>query len=321
MKAMLRPIYGGPEVLKLSTVEIPNPKDDEVLVKLKTTCVNRTDCGALRGEPYIFRLFIGVFNPIQIIGSQYSGIIEKVGKNVKNFEKGDKVFGFYDEGLSSYAEYTVIKQDGPIVKIPENISFDEAAAATEGFHNAYNFIKIAGIQKGQKIMLNGSTGAIGSCAIQILKSMDCDVTVTCNTQNFDLIKSFKPDKMIDYLKEDFTKQESNQFDFIFDAVGKSSFSDSKHLLKSGGSYFSTEFGWMGENVTYSLFTPLFGDKKVIFPLATDVIGTLPICQKFLAEGIFKPVIDEHTFTLETLAEAFKYVEKGEKTGNVIVKIE
>eukprot|EP01080_Neovahlkampfia_damariscottae_P007929 gene7929-12397_t len=319
MKAVIQTSYGDTSVLELKELDVPKPKDDEVLVKIKTTCVNRTDCAVLGGTPFVYRLLLGTFKPsTEIVGTQFSGVVQEVGKNVEKYKKGDRVFGFDDTILKTYAEYTILPQDAALEFIPEKVSYDDAAAISEGFHYAYNMISKIGVEKGNKIMMNGATGAIGSSTLQILKAMECDVTVTCPTKWIELVQSYKPDKIIDYLKEDFTKQDSDQFHFVIDAVGKSSFSESKHLLKSGGTYVSSELGYMAENIPYALFTPLFSDKKVVFPIPTDLPKSLKLSREYLEKGIFKPMIDEKVFNLDQIKEAFQYVQTGEKIGNVLV---
>lgn len=205
-----------------------------------------------------------------------------------------------------------------IAIIPNNVSFEEAAAITEGGHYALCDIRAAKVQAGQNIMVYGATGAIGSAAVQLLKHFGTTVTAVCNTKNIDLIKSLGADTVIDYTKEDFTK--TNQtFDFIFDAVGKSSFGACKPLLKPKGIYISTEFGKNGENIWFALITPLLGRKKLLFPLPTINKTDVEFLKELVETGKYKPVIDCH-YKLEEIVEAYRYVESGQKTGNVIIKV-
>ncbi|GAG19284.1 unnamed protein product, partial [marine sediment metagenome] len=240
MKAIVCTKYGPPEVLKLKEVEKPTPKSNEVLVKIYATTVNRTDCAMLRAEPFISRFVTGIFKPNKpILGTEFAGKIEAVGKNVTSYKIGDKVFGFDDSGSGSHAQYMTISEDKALTTIPRNITYEQAAASTEGAHYAYNFIKKVNLKSGQKVLVNGATGAIGSAAVQFLRYFGVNVTAVCNTKNIELVKSLGATKVIDYTKEDFTK-EDQKYNFIFDTVGKSSFAKCKPLLKPGGVYISSD---------------------------------------------------------------------------------
>ena len=327
MKAIVYTKYGPPSVLKVKNVEKPTPKDSEVLVSVKATTVNRTDCAMLRAKPFIMRFFTGLFKPTKsILGTEFAGKIEAIGKDVRSFEVGDKVFGFDDSGLSSHAQYITLSEDKALTTIPKNITYEQAAASTEGAHYAYNFINKVNLKSGQKILVIGATGAIGSAAVQFLKYFGANVFAVCNTKNLELVKSLGADKVIDYTKEDFTKDDQ-KYDVIFDAVGKSSFSKCKPLLKPGGIYVSSELGLMAQNIFFALITPIIGNlpgrlagKKVIFPIPTDIRGSILFIKKLIEQGKFKAVIDRK-YPLEQIAEAYKYVEKGQKTGNVVITLE
>lgn len=209
------------------------------------------------------------------------------------------------------------------ITIPKNITYEQAAASTEGAHYAYNFINKVDLKKGQKILVNGATGAIGSAAVQLLQYFDVNVTAVCDTKNIELVKSLGADKVIDYTKEDFTK-DNQKYDFIFDTVGKSSFFKCKKLLQPGGVYISSDLGYMAQNIFLPLLTPIIkpmlGNKKTIFPTPTDVRGSILLIKKLIEDGKFKAVIDRK-FPLEQIVEAYRYVEKGEKTGNVVITVE
>lgn len=319
MKAIVHTKYGTPEVAKLMEIVCPVPKENEVLIKVHATTVNRTDCGFRSAEYFISRFFSGLFKPKQqTLGNEFAGIIESVGANVTSFKIGDKVFGYNDKTFGAHAEYMITNVNEAIAIIPNNVSFEEAAAITEGGHYALCDIRAAKVQAGQNIMVYGATGAIGSAAVQLLKHFGTTVTAVCNTKNIDLIKSLGADTVIDYTKEDFTK--TNQtFDFIFDAVGKSSFGACKPLLKPKGIYISTEFGKNGENIWFALITPLLGRKKLLFPLPTINKTDVEFLKELVETGKYKPVIDCH-YKLEEIVEAYRYVESGQKTGNVIIKV-
>ena len=323
MKAIVYTKYGSPDVLQLKEVEKPTPKDNEVLIRIYATTVNRTDCAMLRAEPFISRFVTGIFKPNRLIlGTEFAGKIEAVGKNVTSYRIGDKVFGFDDSGSGSHAQYMTISEDKALTTIPRNITYEQAAASTEGAHYAYNFIKKVNIKSGQKILVNGATGAIGSAAVQLLRYYGVNVTAVCNTKNMELVKLLGADKVIDYTKEDFTKDEE-KYNFVFDAVGKSSFAKCRPLLQSGGIYISSDLGYMAQNVFLPLITPIIkpmiGNKKTVSPFPTDIRGSILLIKKLMEQGKFKAVIDRE-YPFEQIIEAYKYVEKGQKTGNVIITV-
>ena len=320
MKAIVCTKYGPPDVLQLKEVEKPTPKDNEVLVRVNATTVNRTDSAMLRAKPFIMRFFTGLFKPNNpILGTEFAGKIEAVGKDVMSFKVGDKVFGLNDNGLSSHAQYMTILEDKAVTIIPENITYEQAAASTEGAHYAFNFINKVTIKSGQKVLVNGASGAIGSAAVQLLKYFGANVDAVCNTKNIELVKSLGADKVFDYTKEDFTKGDQ-KYDFVFDTVGKSSFAKCKPLLQPGGIYISSELGYMAQNIFFALVTPVIGNKKVRFPLPVDCKRSVLFIKKLIEEGKFKAVIDRK-YPLEQIVEAYKYVETGQKTGNVVITVE
>jgi NADPH:quinone reductase-like Zn-dependent oxidoreductase len=324
MKAIVYTKYGPPDVLQLKEIAKPIPKDNEVLIKIHATTVNRTDCATIRAKPFFMRIVTGLFKPKkQIPGTEFAGEIEAVGKSVSSLKVADKVFGFDDQGSGSQAQYMTISQDNGLTTIPRDTTFEQAAASTEGAHYAYNFIKKVNLKSGQKVLVNGATGAIGSAAVQLLKYLGLKVTAVCNTKNIELVKSLGADKVIDYTKEDFTKDEE-KYNFIFDTVGKSSFFKCKPLLQSGGIYISSDLGYMAQNVFLPLITPIIkpmiGNKKTIFPVPTDIKGSILLIKKLIEEGNFKAVIDRK-YPLKQIVEAYKYVEAGHKTGNVVITVE
>ena len=290
-----------------------------MLIKVKAATVNRTDCAMLRAKPFIMRFITGFLKPGKpILGTDFAGEIEAIGKSVQDFKVGDSVFGFDDTGVCSHAEYMVFPEDKAITTIPENITYQEAAASIEGAHYAYNILNKVEMKDGQKVLVNGATGAIGAATVQLSKYFGGDVVAVGNTKNIGLVKSLGASRVIDYTKEDFTK-ETEKYQYIFDAVGKSSYGKCKSLLVADGIYSSSELGKGAQNIFLALFTPMMGGKKVIFPIPTDIKSSLLLIKKLLKEGKFKSVIDK-TYSLDQIVEAFEYVEKGEKTGNVILMI-
>jgi len=319
MKAIIYTQYGPPEVARLTEVEKPVPKDNEVLIRVRAATVNRTDCGFRSAEYFIVRFFSGLFRPNnKILGNEFAGDIEAMGKDVKSFRIGDKVFGYNDTKFGAHAEYMVMAEDDSITTMPENLTYDEAAPITEGAHYALCDIRAAKIHSGQKILINGATGAIGSAAVQIVKYLGAEVTAVCDTKNVELVKSLGADVVIDYTKEDFTNI-NHTFDVVFDAVGKSSFRKCKPLLEKRGIYMSTELGNMSQNPFLAIITPLFGDKKVLFPLPTINKEDVVFLKELVETGNYKPVIDR-SYPLEQIVEAYRYVESGKKTGNVVLNV-
>ncbi len=319
MKAIVHKSYGPPSVAKLQEVPKPIPHDTELLVRVHATTVNRTDAGFRNAEYFISRFWSGLFKPkFNVLGCEFSGIIEGLGNGVTAFNLGDRVFGFNEKSFGGHAEYLTISETEAVITMPDRASFQEAAAFSEGFHYALVDVRAAKVKAGQKVLVNGATGAIGSAAVQILKHFGAHVTAVCNTKNVDLVKGLGADVVIDYQNQDFTVTE-NKFDFILDAVGKSSFPKCKPLLNKNGVYISTELGKYGSNVFYALVTPLWGGRKVLFPIPTISKDDLLFVKELYESGAFKPVIDRF-YKLNEIVEAYTYVETGQKTGNVVIRI-
>ena len=320
MKALIYKKYGNPtEVFRLENVKKPVPKPHDVLVRVYATTVNRTDEGLVTARYVVSRIFTGLFTPKKWIpGTDFAGQIEAVGPEVTSFKVGDRVFGFDDEILSSHAEYLTLSENGTILHMPIGSSYEQAAASCEGAHYAYNFIKKVDVKNGQKVLVNGATGAIGSAAVQLLHYLRAEVVAVANTKNLELVKKLGAVQVMDYTQNDFTITEE-KYDFIFDAVGKSSFSKCKRLLNPKGIYISSELGWMASNIFHAMVTPLFRGKKVIFPIPVDIKKSLSFIKKLIEEGKFEAVIDR-TYPLEKIIEAYKYVQTGQKTGNVVINM-
>lgn len=311
--------YGPPEVTSVQEVPKPIPKANEVLVKVYSSTVNRTDSGLRSAEYFISRFFTGLFAPkYPILGSEFAGIIEQVGSGVTNFKVGDQVFGFNDKTFGGHAEYLTVPENAAIATLPKGYGYDEAAALTEGSHYALVDIRAAKVEPEQQVLVYGATGAIGSAAVQLLKHFGAQVTAVCATKNVHLVKSLGADFVIDYETEDFTKT-TIQFDFIFDAVGKSSFQQCKPLLTPKGIYISTELGKNGINILLALTTRFGGGKRLLFPIPSISKEDILFLKTLAENGAFKPVIDRH-FHLDQIVEAYHYVESGQKIGNVILKI-
>ena len=319
MRAIVYKKYGLPEVAKLMEVPKPIPKGNEVLVKVYASTVNRTDAGFRSAEYFISRFCSGLLRPkFPILGCEFAGVIEEIGKSVKEFKNGDQVFGFNDKSFGSHGEYLTIVETNALTTMPGDISFDKAAALTEGAHYALVNIRAAKIERGQNVLVNRATGAIGSAAVQLLKHFGAVVTAVCNTKNVGLVKSLGADIVVDYQTQDFTRTE-NKFEFIFDAVGKTSFGQCKPLLTEKGIYVSTELGKNGENILYALITPFLGGRKLLFPIPSITKKDVIFLKELVQKGEYNPVIDRQ-YKLDQIVEAYKYVESGQKIGNVILKI-
>lgn len=294
--------------------------DDELLVKVHATTVNRTDSGLRSGKPFFSRFLTGVVRPrATIMGTEFAGQVEAVGSDVTSFDVGDRVFGFlgFSGPFGAHAEYVTIPQDGPVAAIPANLTYEQAAPSTEGSHYALSNIRKAKIRGGQDVLVYGATGAIGSAAVQLLKSLGADVTAVCAAENVELVKGLGADRVIDYTAQDFTKDDQ-EYDVVFDAVGKSSFGRCRRLLKPGGIYLSTEGGPLF--MILVLVTPLFGGKRAMFAFPRLDQATVRHFRELIESGQFKPLIDR-TYRLDQVVEAYRYVETGQKIGNVVISVE
>lgn len=321
MKAAVRSKYGSSEVLSIKEVEIPTPKDTEVLIKVYATTVNRSDCHILTGKPLLMRLFTGLFKPkLSITGTDFAGQIEVTGKNVTSFKTGDKVMGFGGGllGIGSHAQYLLLPETKAIkiiVSIPDNLKYEEAAACLEGAFYAGG-VTMLNPKAGQKALVYGATGAIGVSYVQYLKFYGVYITAVCRSEHSELVRSLGADKVIDYTKDDFTK-DTERYDFVLDAVGKSSFAKCKPLLKKTGIYMSSGGA---ENLFLVFITPLLGSKKVVFKSFKSIKAGLSFIKELIEKGIFRPVIDR-MYPLDEIAEAFTYVASGQKIGNVIITMD
>ena len=319
MKASIHTRYGPPEVLKVQETKTPVPKPDEVLVRVRASTVNRTDCGFRKPEYLVVRFFSGLFRPRRhILGSEFAGEIVAIGDKVQHFNIGDPVFGLSTFKFGAHAEFICVKSTGSIALKPQNLSFNEAAAVCDGMFLAYANIRKIDFKKQNKILVNGASGSIGSASLQMAKYFGAEVTAVCNTKNMDLIRSLGADEVIDYTKTDFTAC-GKQFDVVLDVVGKSSYFKCRKILKPKGWYFSSELGYLSQNIYLALFTPLFAGKRVLFPIPKDNQQDIQYFKELIEGGHYKPVIDR-IYPLDEIVEATKYVETGEKTGNVVIEI-
>jgi NADPH:quinone reductase-like Zn-dependent oxidoreductase len=321
MKAAVQTRYGPPEVVRIVDVDPPVVGDRDVLIKVQATTVNRTDCGFRAAKPFFVRIFSGLLKPkASILGCEFAGVVETVGGAVTSFVVGDRVFGFSEWRYGGHAEYLSMPEDGPLATMPANATFEVAAASTEGSHYALSAITKARIESGDHVLVNGATGAIGSAAVQLLKRLGVVVTAVCATEHLELVRGLGADRVIDYTAEDFTKDEQ-RYDVVLDAVGKSSFGRCKRLLKPRGIYLSSDLGPLSQNPILALITPLFGGRRVMFAIPPTYDKERVTGFKQMVEsGEFTPLIDRR-YPLDQIVEAYRYVENGQKVGNVVIDVD
>jgi NADPH:quinone reductase-like Zn-dependent oxidoreductase len=318
MKAVVCARYGPPDVLRLEDVKRPVPKEDEVLVKIHATTVNRSDCGVRSGEPFVARFVSGLLRPKRkILGSELAGEVEAVGAAVTEFKSGDQVFGVNAWKFGAHAEFICMQESAPLAPKPAGMSFEEAAAVCDGALLALGCLRPADLRKGKRILIYGASGAIGTAGVQLASYFDAHVTAVCNTKNVELVRSLGADEVIDYTREDFTRN-GQTYNVIFDAVGKHSFQRSKSSLKHGGFYLATD---QLQNLVLALWTSRIGDKKVVFPIPPRYAKEDVLFLKELIEaGKYRAVIDR-CYPLEEVVDATRYVETQQKTGNVVLTVE
>jgi NADPH:quinone reductase-like Zn-dependent oxidoreductase len=330
MKAIVYTEYGPPDVLQLKEVEKPTPKDNEILIRVYATSVNIGDIWARNFKeisPRKFsmpfplwlpaRMYFGFTKPkVNILGSEFAGEVESVGKNVKQFRKGDQVFGYRGQRMGANAEYLCMAENGLVAIKPANMTYEEAAAIPYGALTALNLLRKVNIQRGQKVLINGASGGIGSAAVQLAKYFGAEVTGVCATPRLEFVKALGADKVIDYTKEDFIKNRET-YDLIFDILGKSSFTKCKNSLKRNGIYLLASFKM--KQLFEMLWTSISGDKKVICALSSEAPKDLIFIKELVEAGKIKSIIDR-CYSFAQAAEAHRYVENGHKKGNVVITI-
>ena len=298
MKSSFRSTYGSPRVLTTKEVEIPEINADEVLIRVMASTVNRTDCAILTGEPFVMRFFTGLFKPKYFAtGTDFAGIIENVGNSVVDYKIGDRVFGFHDEGIGSHTEYLSYSTKKPFGLIPENTSFETAAASLEGAHYAINFMNKVQLKKGDHLLIYGASGAIGSALVQLALTKEISISVVTNSETFEYFKSLGLKRVINYQTQDFTKIDDS-FDYIFDAVGKISKEKATHLLKENGRYVTVDS----------------------LDVAKESSEDLKKLAEMYDQGELVAIIDK-TYTLDEIVEANRYVDSGRKKGSVVIKVQ
>ena len=317
MRAVVHDRYGPPEVLRLEDVERPTPKPAEVLVRVRATTINRTDCHRRAADPFIWRLFAGLRRPRRrILGSELAGEVVAAGDAVTGFAVGDQIFGLNQWTFGAHAEFVCVSADGLVARKPPLVTFDEAAAVCDGALNALGCLRRSRVGNGQRILVYGASGSIGTAAVQLAKHLDAHVTAVCNTKNVELVRSLGADEVIDYTREDFTKN-GRSYDVIYDAVGKYSFRRSRRSLRRGGVYLATD-KWRNLFVT-PWFARLVGRRgRLAIPPRYTQRDVLWLAELIRA-GRYRAVIDRR-YPLDRVVEATRYVESGQKTGNVVLTV-
>jgi NADPH:quinone reductase-like Zn-dependent oxidoreductase len=321
MKAVIYSQYGSPEVLKLTEIETPVPLDNQILIEMKATTVNSGDARLRRADPFLVRLMFGLFTPkIKVLGNVISGIVESVGKDVTNFIAGDEVFGLNDMTMGTYAEYLVVPDTTPLSIKPKNLSFEESAAVVFGGHTALHFLKKSEVKKGDKVLIYGASGAVGSIAVQIAKHFGAEVTAVTSTANIEMVKNLGAGIVIDYTKASVLEtlfEKQGQFDIVYETVDKSDVGKIARLVKKGGVLA------LGAVLIKGAIQGALVARKLKLKLVGGVASVNSKDMEFIAEicesGNLKPVIDK-TYSLAEMVKAHAYVDKGHKKGSVVVKI-
>ena len=319
MRSTYRVTYGPPSALTIKDLPIPQPKADELLVRVHASSVSRTDSGVLRGKPFVFRFFAGFPRPrFRATGCDFAGVVEDVGTDVSEFKPGDRVFGFDDTGLGTHAQYATVSVHKAIFTLPENLTFTQAVGCTEGAFYAVNFLNKVKLTNDSRVLVIGGTGAIGSAAIQLLAARGIHVDAVCPQEHGEMVSGLGASKIFDSARTGHLIP-CELYDFVFDAVGKSRFKLCKPILAPHGIYISSELGSRGENLVLPLLTKMGRGQRVIFPIPKDPRGSLEKVLELAQTGEFKAVIDQ-TFSIDEIASAFEYVESGKKIGTVVLDL-
>jgi len=312
VRAIVLDRYGPPEVLRVAEVEQPVPADGEILVRVRATTVNRTDCGWRSGSPFFARYFTGIRRPkMKTLGMEFAGEVEAVGSEVTEFAVGDRVFGV--KGYGANAEFVSMRADRAVALMPAGMSFDEAAAIGDGACIALSCLRNVDLGPGKRIVVYGASGSVGTAAVQLVRHFGAHVTAVCNGKNVELARSLGADEVVDYEREDFTKK-GETYDVIFDAVGKHSYRRCRRSLKPDGRYIETDLGFMWHVPLLALT-----NKRVTIGIAKYRKEDVVFLKELVEAGEYRAVIDR-TYPLEEVVEATRYVETGQKTGNVVLTL-
>ncbi len=313
--------YGPPEVVRVVD-DAPEPEvaADDLLVRVHVTTVNRTDCGYRAASPFVIRSLTGWRRPRNPVwGTEFAGTVERVGEDVTRFAPGDRVFGYAEGRFGTHAELVAVAQTSLVAAVPEGVDLRHAAAATEGGHYALSAIRRAGITAGQRVLVHGATGAIGSAAVQLLVDLGAHVIATAPTASVELVRDLGPRRVVDHEREDFTRC-GEVVDAVLDMVGKSTFGACRRLLTPTGVYVSSELGPFGQNLALPVLTRVRRGRRVVFPFPIQTPEVLEHLRARLESGAFRPVLDPTTHRLEEIVEAYRFAESGRKTGSLVVTV-
>jgi NADPH:quinone reductase-like Zn-dependent oxidoreductase len=316
MRAVVHDRYGPPDVLRIANVERPAPGANEVLVRVHATTVTRTDTGLRSAEVFISRFVTGLHRPKRrVLGFEFAGEIEEIGPAVREFAVGDRVFGVQ---MGAHSEYLAVRESGALAQMPAGLTFEEAAAVCDGAALALACLRTAGPLAGREVLVYGASGSVGTAGVQLAKHFGAGVTAVCSTQTIELVRSLGADDIIDYLKGDFTRN-GKTYDVVFDAVGKLSFRRSRRSLAAGGTFVDTDLGFMFHLPALVIVTRWVGSKRVRIGITKYRKEDVVLLKQLIEAGEYRPVIDR-TYPFDEIVEASRYVETGQKTGNVVLKV-
>ncbi len=320
MRAAVSTEYGPPDVVRVDEVAEPEVGPQDVLVRVRTSTVNRTDCAYRAAHPWFIRAWSGWVRPrTSIWGTEFAGIVERVGAQVTAFRPGERVFGYAEGRFGAHAELVAVAQESMLAQVPDGVDLDSAAAATEGGHYALSFLRRSGLEPGQRALVHGATGAIGSAAVQLVVDHGVHVTASAPTAHLDLVRGLGAEQVVDWQQGGLDELDAG-FDAVLDTVGKATFGAARNWLVPGGVYLSSELGPYWQNPALALVTPLFGGRRVVFPTPLEGDDVMVDLAERLRRGTFRPVIDPRRFRLEEIVEAHRYVDAGQKVGSVLLEI-
>lgn len=313
--------YGPPEVVRVVD-DAPEPEvgADDLLVRVHVTTVNRTDCGYRSASPFVIRSLTGWRGPRNPVwGTEFAGVVEQVGPDVSRFTPGERVFGYAEGRFGTHAELVAVAESSLVATVPKGVDLRHAAAATEGGHYALSGIRRAGIEPGQRVLVHGATGAIGSATVQLLVDLGVHVIATAPTASVELVRGLGAHRVVDHEREDFTRC-GEVVDAVLDMVGKSTFAACRRLLIPTGVYVSSELGPFGQNLALPILTKVRRGRRVVFPFPIQTPEVLAYLRERLASGAFSPLLDPTTYPLEDIVEAYRFAESGRKTGSLVITV-
>jgi NADPH:quinone reductase-like Zn-dependent oxidoreductase len=312
MRAVVHDRYGPPEVLRIEDVPHPVPAEDEVLVRVRATTVTQTDCHMRRARPFFWRFMLGLRRPRRkVLGTEFAGAVEGIGASVTQFEVGDRVFGLRS---GAHAEYVCVRESRLVARMPEAMTFEQAAGTCDGMYQARNALRAGRVDKHTRLVIYGASGSLGTAAVQLAADLGAHVTAVCNGRNVELVRSLGADATIDYEQEDFTRN-GETYDVVLDAVGKHSFLRCRRSLRPGGIYVATD---RLQNLPLALLTR-WSSRRVVFDFSSHDRASVLLVKELFESGRYRPVVDR-MYPLEDVVEATRYVESWQKTGNVVLTV-